>query len=235
MDDRAGTADVILLDYNGVVVNDEPIHFSALRDTLAPEGIAVDEASYFADYLGFDDRACIGEAFRRSGRPLEPAALLRLAADKARRYADRVRGGLPLVPGVREFVRAASEVAHIAVVSGALRREIAAGLEQAGIAEWVGCIVSAEDVAHPKPDPAGHRLALTRLANGRPAVRTIVVEDSRPGLAAARALGAGCVMLTTTYGVREVAGADVVWDSFDQHTPGELMPFMREVATAAGV
>ena len=99
-DDRDGTADVILLDYNGVVVDDEPIHYAALRDALAPEGIAVDEASYYASFLGFDDRACIREAFRRSGRPLETASLLRLAADKATRYADRTRGGLPLVPGV---------------------------------------------------------------------------------------------------------------------------------------
>jgi beta-phosphoglucomutase len=232
VDDRAGTADVILLDYNGVIVNDEPIHYAALRDTLAPEGIVVDEASYYADFLGCDDRACIREAFRRSARPLEPPALLRLAADKARRYADRARGGLPLVPGVREFVRGAAGVARIAVVSGALRREIVAGLQRVGIAEWVACIVSAEDVAHPKPDPEGHRLALTGVAGGRAAARTIVVEDSRPGLAAARALGAGCVMLTTAYEAREVAGADLVWQSFDRHAPGELTPFMKEVATA---
>jgi len=232
VDDRDGTADVILLDYNGVIVDDEPFHYSALRDTLAPEGIAVDEASYYADFLGFDDRACIREAFRRSGRPLEPPALLRLAADKARRYADRARGGLPLVPGVRDFVRGASDLARIAIVSGALRREIVAGLEQAGIAEWVARIVSAENVARPKPDPEGHRLALAGLAGGRAAARTIVVEDSRPGLAAARALGAGCLMLTTTYDADEVPGADLVWQSFDRHAPNELTPFMKEVATA---
>ena len=232
MGDRAGPADVILLDYNGVVVNDEPIHFSALRDTLAPEGVVVDAASYYAHFLGFDDRGCIGEAFRRSGRPLEPRVLLRLAAAKTKCYADRIRGGLPLVPGVREFVRAASGLARIAIVSGAVRQEITAGLEQAGIAECVTCIVSAEDVAHGKPDPEGHYLALSKLAGGRAAVRAVVVEDSRPGLAAARALGAGCVMLTTAYGAQEVAGADLVWDSFDNHNPGELTPLMREVATA---
>jgi sugar-phosphatase len=117
-------------------------------------------------------------------------------------------------------------------VSGAVRQEITAGLEQAGIAECVTCIVSAEDVAHGKPDPEGHYLALSKLAGGRAAVRAVVVEDSRPGLAAARALGAGCVMLTTAYGAQEVAGADLVWDSFDNHNPGELTPLMREVATA---
>ena len=235
MNDRAAATAVILLDYNGVVVNDEPVHCSALRDTLAPEGIVVDEASYYQDFLGWDDRACIREAFRRSGRRLDTPALLRLAADKARRYAARVRGGLPLVPGVREFVRAASALARVAIVSGALRREITAGLEQAGIAEWVGCIVSAEDVGHTKPDPEGYRLALTSLAAGRATARAVVVEDSRPGLAAARALGAGCLMLTTAYGAGEMAGADLVWPSFDRHAPAELIPFMKEVAIAGRV
>ncbi len=66
-------SDVLILDYNGVVVDDEPIHFAVLRDLLAVERIAMDRAAYYADYLGFDDRACLREAFRRAGRPLEPA------------------------------------------------------------------------------------------------------------------------------------------------------------------
>jgi beta-phosphoglucomutase len=234
VDDRLGTPGILLLDYNGVVVNDEPIHFASLQDALGPEGITVDEPSYYADFLGFDDLTCLRDLFQRLGRPLEPPALRRLAAAKAQHYADRVRGGPPLVPGVREFVQAASRIARIAIVSGALRREIVAGLEHAGIAAWVASIVSAEDVIHGKPDPEGHRLALGRLAGGCATARAVVVEDSRPGLAAARALGAGCVMLTTAYGARDVGAADLVWDSFATHAPGELTPFMREVTVAAG-
>jgi beta-phosphoglucomutase-like phosphatase (HAD superfamily) len=29
--------DLLLLDYNGVIVNDEPLHFAALRDVLDPQ------------------------------------------------------------------------------------------------------------------------------------------------------------------------------------------------------
>jgi beta-phosphoglucomutase len=232
MNDGAGVANILLLDYNGVVVDDEPIHFAVLRDLLAVERIALDEADYCAHFLGFDDRTCIREAFRRAGRPLGPEEDRTLAARKACWYAESTRTGLPLVPGVGRFVREAVATARIGVVSGALREEIRAGLAAAGIADQVSCIVSAEDVAHGKPDPEGHRLAIATLARGSSAVRAVVVEDSRPGLAAARALGAGCVMLTTAYGGREVSGADLVWQSFEGHAPAEVEPFMREVGTA---
>jgi beta-phosphoglucomutase len=230
--DRAGVTNILLLDYNGVVVDDEPIHLAALRDLLAVERIVLDDAGYHAHFLGLDDRACIREAFRRAGRALEPEAVRTLAARKARWYAESTRTGIPLVPGVRRFVREAAAMARIAIVSGARREEIRAGLAQAGIAESVTCIVSAEDVTRGKPDPEGHRLAIATLTGGASAVRAVVVEDSRPGLAAARALGAGCVMLTTAYGGPDVSGADLVWDSFDAHAPGELDPFMREVLPA---
>lgn len=231
--DARAVTDVVLLDFNGVVVDDEPIHFAALRDVLGREGIEVDEATYYADYLGFEDRVCIREAFRRSGRALGRPDLDRIAAEKAARYAASTRDAVPLVPGVREFVRAAASSARIAVVSGALRREIHAGLERAGLADVVACVVSAEDVARCKPDPEGHRRALAALAPAASRVRAVVVEDSAPGIAAARALGAGCVVLTTSHDASDLAGADLVWDSFDGHRPAELSPLLREVAKPA--
>jgi HAD superfamily hydrolase (TIGR01509 family) len=227
--DAGAVTDVVLLDFNGVVVDDEPIHFAALRDTLGAEGIVVDEATYYAEYLGIDDRACVRAAFLRAGRPLDGPRLERLAAEKAERYAAGARAALPIVPGVREFVRAASAGARIAVVSGALRREIAVGLERAGLADVVACVVSAEDVARPKPDPEGHRRAIAALAGRAGRARAVVVEDSNPGLAAARALGAGCVALTTSHSREDLAGADLVWDSFEGHRPAELSPLLREV------
>ena len=227
--------DVLLLDYNGVVVNDEPLHFAALRDVLEVERIALDRATYFADYLGCDDRACFRKAFRRAGRPLEPGALERLAERKADWYAALARAGLPLVAGVQDFVRAAAEHARIGIVSGALRGEIREGLVCAGISDVISAVVSAEDVASGKPDPAGLRLAVARLAGPRRSgTRAVVVEDSPPGLAAARALGAGCVALTTSRAAGELTGADRVWDSFAGHHPQELAPLLRTLDDGDG-
>ena len=47
--------DALLLDFNGVIVADEPLHFASLRAILAEDGIALDEATYQADYLGTAD------------------------------------------------------------------------------------------------------------------------------------------------------------------------------------
>ena len=229
MAERAGVADVLLLDYNGVVVDDEPIHFAVLRDLLAVERIDLGEEEYLADYLGRDDRTCIGVAFRRAGRPLDAERERALAARKAEWYAESVRAGVPLVPGVRTFVQEAALTARVGIVSGALRAEIRAGLLEAGIADAVHCVVSAEDVSRGKPDPEGFRLAIARLAGEGRAVRAVDVEDSEPGLAAARTLGAGIVLLRTGFGGRPASGADLEWRSFDGHAPGELHSVMREI------
>lgn len=223
--------DALLLDYNGVIVDDEPLHYAAFREVLAALGIALDAPAYYADYLGLDDRAAFREAFRRADRPLEGRTLRRLTADKAGRYAELAARDLRLVPGVAGFVRAAAGTFAIAVVSGALRREIDAGLMQAGIADAVLAIVSTEEVHATKPDPAGFLLGMQRLAvrHGSGAWRAVAVEDSLPGLGAARALGAGCAMLTTSHQAGSLARADAVWASFEGHSPDELVPLLKPV------
>jgi HAD superfamily hydrolase (TIGR01509 family) len=223
--------DALLLDYNGVIVNDEPLHFAAFRDTLAANAIALDQPTYAADYLGIDDRSAFVTAFRRAGRPLEGRSLARLMTEKAARYQALAARDLPLVPGVGSFAAAAMERWAVAVVSGALRREVESGLEQAGLDAARLVVVSAEDVEVTKPDPAGYRQGLRRLAErcGAEPLRAVVVEDSLPGLGAARAVGAGCVMLTTSHSAAALARADLVWSSFEGHAPDELISVLRPV------
>jgi beta-phosphoglucomutase-like phosphatase (HAD superfamily) len=49
-----------------------------------------------------------------------------------------------------------------------------------------------------------------------------VVEDSLPGLAAARAAGLRCAMLSTSHPEDAIAGADLVWRDFVGHEAAEL-------------
>ena len=228
--------DALLLDFNGVVVDDERLHFAAFRDVLGAAGIGLEEPAYWTDYLGIDDRAAFREAFRRAGRALEPAAVRRLVERKAAAYRALASRELTLVPGVTRFVREAARAGPVVVVSGALRAEIEIGLRLAGIDGIVTAVIAQDDVAVSKPDPAAHRLALERLAAGRAAERwrACVIEDSLPGLAAARSLGAGCVMLTTAHARHDLAAADLVWDSFEDHAPAELVPFLRDVEVPRG-
>ena len=59
----------IVFDFDGVIANSEPLHFTAYRDVLAEESIALTERDYYDRYLGFDD---VG-AFRAIGAAAFPA------------------------------------------------------------------------------------------------------------------------------------------------------------------
>jgi phosphoglycolate phosphatase/beta-phosphoglucomutase len=211
----------ILFDFNGVIVDDESQHCDALIATLAEYGYALDRDTYYRDYLGFDDRECFRFTFERIGHSRDEAALSEAIARKHSQYERAIRKSMRLVPGAAEFVEgAALDGLQLGIVSGALRSEIDLVLELAGLRPHFAEIVAAEDVGTCKPDPQGYNRAREML--DLPANRCIVIEDSLPGLNAARAAGLRCVMLTTSHPEEVCGDADLVWRDFVGHDPDEL-------------
>lgn len=216
----------VLFDFNGVIVDDEAQHYEALQQVLAGEDIAVTREQYYANYLGFDDRTTFVEAYRRAGRTLTTELLEYLVAKKSQGYLHIMEQSLRIVPGAAEFVRAAAARYRLGIVSGALRREIDAMLARTDFTNLFEVIVSADDIRRCKPDPASYLAGLAALSRRKPveARACVVIEDSVPGLTAARAAGMACVMLTTSHPVEKLngRGAAMVWESFAGHTPEEL-------------
>jgi beta-phosphoglucomutase-like phosphatase (HAD superfamily) len=113
---------------------------------------------------------------------------------------------------VREWAR------HIpvAIASGALRAEIELILETEGLRGCFAAIVSADDPVASKPSPEPYQLAMRQLTERarRPGpidpARCVAVEDSRWGIAAARAAGMRIVGVASSYAATELADADVV-------------------------
>lgn len=218
--------EALLFDFNGVIVDDEGQHCDAMQQVLADEGIALSREHYYAHILGLDDRTGFVEAYRRAQRTLTTELLNLLVKKKSQVYLQLVAKSLRLVPGATEFVHEAAKRFRLGIVSGALRREIDHVLAQTGFAERFEVIVAAGDVPRCKPDPASYVAAHTAFVKRQPvaADRCVVIEDSLPGLEAARAAGMPCVMLTTSHPARTLSerGAALVWDSFAGHNPSEL-------------
>lgn len=211
----------ILFDFNGVLVNDEPLHCEALIHTFAEFGLELDRDTYYREYLGFDDRECFRYGFGQAGRPTDPDSIADATERKNAYYGRRMRAGVPMVPGAIEFVRAAADAGlRLAIVSGALRREIDFALDATGLASRFELIVAAEDVPACKPDPAGYNQARNALA--LTPTDCVIIEDSLPGLKAARAAGIRCAMLTTSHPSNELDSADVVWPDFTGRAPADL-------------
>ena len=121
----------VLFDFNGVLVDDEDVHFEAFRRTLAVLGVTISHEVY-RRFLGYDDRGTIVALLAHYDRaPTSTTARSRaLVADKQDGYA-RLAGQHPRLGfGARALVRALRGAgARLAIVSGARRAEIDAVLD----------------------------------------------------------------------------------------------------------
>nr|MBI3612052.1 HAD family phosphatase [Nitrospirota bacterium] len=219
----------IIFDFDGVVADNEPIHFMMFRQVLAEIGLPLTEADYYAKYLGFDDKGCFAAVLAAHGRPAPPELIQDLIARKAKAYLAYIRDHLVIFPGVRELVREAATRHRLAIASGALRHEIEYILDQAGIRKEFEHITSSEDVRHGKPNPEGFLHALAAL-NRRTqpgqqplaAADCLVIEDSIPGIQAAHAAGMKVLAVVNTHKVEELREADALTHSLADVNLAEL-------------
>ena len=217
----------VIFDFDGVIADTEPVHFESLRRTLAGIGIALTESDYYATYLGFDDRGCILEALRVNRRPITESVVQDLMRNKAAAYLNSIKDHLVIFPGVREFVQEAAAAYPIAIASGALRPEIELILEQAGLRKAFRHITSAEDVAKSKPDPQPFLHALAGLNRQQEhsilkAEACLVIEDSLPGIRAAKAAGMKVLAVANTHTVQVLHEAHAISTSLRETRLTEL-------------
>jgi beta-phosphoglucomutase-like phosphatase (HAD superfamily) len=218
----------VIFDFNGVLVDDERVHFELFQEVLAEEGVDITEADYYGRFLGLDDRGCFESALTEVDQPAGRDRVDALIARKARRYAEVAARGLRFFPAAAECLAALADCWPLAINSGALRPEIEFALDLLGRRDRVAVIVSAEDTERCKPDPQGYTLAFEALRRrGGPRTHALtpraclVVEDSLAGVESAKAAGMWAVGVPNTYTPEQLrrAGADEVIDGLAGFTP----------------
>jgi beta-phosphoglucomutase len=201
-----------LLDFNGVLVDDEDVHLAAFRDVLGPLGITLTDKAYAERYLGFDDAGAFRAILKDHGREATEQELRALVDAKRPLYRARAETSLVVFEGAAKLVRACSAVGPVGIVSGALRDEIQFALGRMDVSELVAFIVSAEDAPRCKPDPQGYLLARAELGPER-ALFAVAIEDSYAGIEAAKKAGFACVAVAHSYPTEALRarGADLVF------------------------
>jgi HAD superfamily hydrolase (TIGR01509 family) len=217
----------IFFDFNGVIIDDEPLQMTAYQELLAEQGIELTENDYYGS-LGMDDETFVRAAFERGQKTLADDLLASLLADKVVLHRKLIEDELPLFPGIVTFLKAASRHYSLAVVSMATLEEIAYVLDRARLRSLFSMIVSAEDVNACKPAPDCYLIALEKLNEKRRAERMLpllaneclVIEDSPPGIEAGRGAGMRTLGVTNTVSEEQLraAGADVVTASLADWT-----------------
>ena len=211
-----GEIRAIVFDFDGVLANSEPLHLQSYQAVLEELGIPLGRDEYYSQYLGFDDVTAFRTIAARHGRQWSEAELSRILARKTVIFEDIVSSADVLYPQAEACVRRFSEVMPIGIASGALRHEIVAILEQAGLTEAFRFIVAAGETPASKPAPDPYRRAAELHA--LPPSECVAIEDSRWGIESAKTAGLHCVGITQTYPPQGLPGADAIIDSLDEFT-----------------
>ncbi len=213
-----------VFDFDGVIVDSEPLHFRALRDALAEDGVTITREEYWSRYLAYDDRGAILRALEQHGEAAEEARVGRIQRRKVARFAELIPE-IPVLEGSGELVRTLAAEVPLAIASGARHEEVETVLAGLGLRGAFRAIVGAEDVASTKPDPAPYLEAARLLAFCQPGLRPadcVAFEDSPPGIQSALRAGMRVVGVASSYPPEDLGAAHRVVRSLRSVFPSEL-------------
>jgi HAD superfamily hydrolase (TIGR01509 family) len=189
---------------DGVMVDSEPFIKEAARRMFDEKGVTV-HLEDFAPFVGTGENRFIGGVAEKYGVTLD------IERDKARTYCiylELIRGQLKPLPGVFDFIaQCRQRRLKLAVASSADAVKVQGNLYEIGLSpSTFDALVNGSEVQRKKPAPDLFLTAAARLGLG--ADHCLVVEDAVAGVAAAKAAGARCLALTTSFPSTALTAAD---------------------------
>jgi phosphoglycolate phosphatase/beta-phosphoglucomutase len=205
----------VLFDFNGVIINDEPIHLQLIDEILIEENLQPQRVDERQACLGRSDRACFQQLLANRGRVASENYLTHLLNRKAQAYALELEKieKLPLYPGVEDLIfkvrslsisTGESRNLKLGLVSGAIHKEIQLVLTRAKLAKYFKTIVAGDEITTSKPEPDGYLLAVERLNQEYPELNLqpqecLAIEDTPAGVLAAKRAQMQVVGVANTY------------------------------------
>lgn len=182
----AGRPEAVLFDCDGTLLLTADLHYEGMAAACAAQGCVMPRAWYMSvTGLGRKDTFA------------QFAAEFDLALDHPRLVADSIANTAAMAyrtrvnPAVAALAQNLAGKLPIAVVTNSEAIIAHAFLRAANLHDLFNAILTVEDAALPKPDPALYLAAAAKL--GAAIENCVVLEDSAQGLAAGTAAGATCI------------------------------------------
>ena len=198
----------VIFDLDGVLCDSEPLLAEAAQRMFHEHyGIEI-EAGAFRDYVGTGEDNYLKAVGDAHGIAVELPADKQLTYDY---YLDAIPGRLEALPGVIDMIQGClARGFRIAVATNAEYRKVEGNLREIGLPpDKFHAVVTAEDITHKKPDPEVFTRAASEL--GLSPEECLVIEDSLAGVQAAKAAGAACLAVTTTFDEHTLREAGADW------------------------
>lgn len=205
----------IIFDFDGVILDSEPLHFQACREAFEALNIPFTYEEFSKKYIGLADKDLFPQFLNNNGYVFSPEKLAHLLDIKNEAYEKIIRNcpDLPVIPGLELFLQQLrQEKKLLAICSGSTRKDITILLERLNLASYFMSIVSTEDVRKGKPSPDGFLLAAERLRVS-PA-DCLAIEDSSHGIEAAKNAGMKVIALSTSHPAAQLKQADSIAKNF---------------------
>lgn len=206
----------VIFDFNGVIADDEPIHFELFARVMAEEGIQVSRYEYDRFYLHLNDHDAFETGLTRHSLDASSLRVDSLIRRKTVYYNQVIQTDVNLFPDVADFIRKLSDRLPLAIASGALQAEIETILGRFNLLDRFPVIIGAEKVVRGKPFPDSYLEALkvlNRHFHSKPEIlagETLVIEDSIGGVTGARRAGMKCLAVTNSYPGEALGEADLI-------------------------
>lgn len=194
-----------LFDMDGVIIDSEPLHLAAFRQTLESHNMVLTTEQYNQFFAGRTDDAGIRLYLNSTGGTVDFSHIMH---EKARNYIKLASGQSVAYSGIVSFIKNLSKKMPLALVTDSLRVEATTALSALDIIECFQVIISADDVEEGKPSPEGYLRARDLL--NIPSEDCVIVEDAPSGILAAKNAGIDCIALTHTHAPEKLSAATKV-------------------------
>jgi beta-phosphoglucomutase len=214
----------IIFDFDGIIVDSEPLHFRATQIVLASLGIVIDFSTYLNECVGQPDLINLQRICAKHQLKMDEEQILQLIKDKIQHYRQLIKTNPQACRGVIPLIKSAAAHFPLAICSGSYKNEISQLLtmidQEEDLNPYFKHLVSIEDVPAGKPDPAGYRLTAQQL--GALPEFCLAIEDSPAGIIAAKTAGMTVLAVTTTHPREKLSLADHCIDSLADITLADL-------------
>jgi HAD superfamily hydrolase (TIGR01509 family) len=175
----------VVFDNDGLLLDTESVWTRAERDLFERRGLELTPADK-RELVGTSAEIAGGILERRLGEPGRAAALIEELNELV---VAELEHGVEAMVGARELLHALKERGTpIGLVSNSPLVFVRRSLEIAGFHDRFDVVLSAHEVASPKPSPEPYLEACRRLGV-EPGPDVVALEDSPTGVTAARAAG----------------------------------------------
>ena len=204
----------VIFDMDGIIIDSEPLQMIAINQVMAQWNVKL-SVQEFQKMIGrklADDFADMKQQYQI------PIDYLTFAKQKREAYHSILEQNLIEMPGLSPLLsRLLNAKYRLAVASSSVRADVNMVLDGLNITEKFAVVTSGDEVEEGKPNPALFLLAAKRL--NVPVTQCVAIEDSNPGLRAAKDAGMKCIVVPHQHTRhQDFSRAHIIVDSLDDIT-----------------